>query len=97
MAIQIKKCINQKIKKKWQQNHWRTFQFHAGVETFFETAGRTFFAGGDGDGTGGAPQAHVVFLILDGPFEESFAALARENAVVEARDFVAANRTRAVD
>lgn len=75
----------------------RTFQFHAGVEALFKSTGRTLFACGDGDGTGGAAEADVVLLVLDRPLEESLAALAREDAVVEAGNLVAADRARAVD
>jgi hypothetical protein len=75
----------------------RTFQFHAGVEALFKSTGRTLFACGDGDGTGGAAEADVVLLVLDRPLEESLAALAREDAVMEAGNLVAADRARTVD
>ena len=74
-----------------------TFELHSRVEAFFEAAGRAFFARGDGDRTGGAPKADVVLLVLHGSLEEALTALAREDAVVEARDFVAADGARAVD
>ena len=74
-----------------------TFQFHAGVEAFFESASRALFAGGDSDRAGSSPEAHIVLLILDGSFEEALAALARKDAVMEARDLVTADRTRTVD
>lgn len=75
----------------------RTFQFHAGVEALFKSTGRTLFACGDGDGTGGATEADVILLVLHRPLEESLAALAREDAVMEAGNLVAADRARTVD
>ena len=39
--------------------------------------------------------ARKYLLVLDGALEEALAGLARERAVVEAADLVAANRTRA--
>ncbi len=74
-----------------------TFQFHAGVEALFEPTSGTLFAGGDSDRAGGSPEAHVILLVLDGSFEKALAALAGKDAVMEARDLVAADGTRAVD
>lgn len=86
-----------KVKKQRTSQILFTFQFHAGVETFFKTTSRAFFARCDSDGTGGTSEAHVILFILDGSFEETLATFTRKDAVMESRNFVATNRTRAVD
>ena len=72
-----------------------TFKFHSGPEALVEPASRTLLPGGDGHRALGPSEADVVLLVLHRPLEEALAALAREDAVVEAGDLVAANRTRA--
>ena len=71
-----------------------TFELHAGLQALVEAASRALLSGGDRDGTLGAAQANVVLFVLYSPLEESLAALAGENAVVETRYFVSANGAR---
>lgn len=72
-----------------------TFQLHPAAEALVEAAGGALLARGDGDGAAAAAQAHVVLAVLHRALEEALARLAREDAVVEAADLVAADRTRA--
>lgn len=74
-----------------------TFEFHSSVEALFKSASRALFASGNCDGTSGPSETHIVLLVLNSALEEAFAALTREDAVVETGDLVAANGTRAVD
>lgn len=74
-----------------------TFQLHASLEALVESARRTLFPCGDGDGTRRATQTNIVLPILDSPLEKALAAFTREDAVMEARDFVSTNGTRRID
>ncbi len=72
-----------------------TFKLHPCLEALVEPACGALLPGGYGDGTGGAPQTHVVLLVLHGALEEALAALTGEDPVVKTTDFVAAHGTRA--
>lgn len=65
------------------------------MEAFVEAASWAFFAGGHCYWTNGSSKTDVVLAVLYGPFEEAFAGLAAEDAVMEAGDLVAANRAGA--
>ena len=69
---------------------------HARLEAFREAAGRTPLPVERGDvALGLARVAREDLLVLHGALEEALAGLARKRAVVEARDLVAADGTRA--
>lgn len=72
-----------------------TFQLHSAAETLVEPACGTLLPSSDRDGTVPSSQTHIVLAILYGALEEALARLARENAVVEATDLVAADWTGA--
>ena len=72
-----------------------TLELHSRLEALVEPARGALLPGGDGDRALRAPQAHVVLLVLHGALEETLAGLAGEDAVVEARDLVAADGARA--
>lgn len=74
-----------------------TFQLHTTLETLVETASGTFFSRRHRNWAHGSPQTHVVFSILHCPLEEALARFTTEDAVMEARNFIAADRTRTVD
>lgn len=68
-----------------------TFELHARAQALVEAAGGALLARGNGHRAAGAPQADVVLFVLNRALEEALAALAREDAVVEARDAVPAH------
>lgn len=71
-----------------------TFELHSDFETLLKTAVRTSLPLGLVDVTVSIRYARVHLFILYSPFEEAFAALARQQTVMVARHFITTNGTQ---
>lgn len=65
------------------------------MQALVEAAGGALLARGHGHGAIGPAQTHIVLTVLHSALEEALARLTREDAIVEARDLVAADWARA--
>jgi len=97
MAKHNKKIINNISRFLFKYKSKNTLKFHSCVKALFESASRALLPGSNGNRTSGSTETNIVLLILDGSLEKAFTALTRKDSVVEARNLVSTDRTRAVD